>query len=432
MLIEFTCSNHCSILDPVTLSFVAGADKTRIEQTYLYNKIHILPSAIIYGANGSGKTNTIDAIRYMQWLVLNNMSFRPKFTNLQRQHKLAEKDNSSLYKINFVKNGASFCYGFEIADFGIKTEFLYTYPNGRRKKVFERENEDVSLGSAYKREAFSAAFGALRKNRLFLSCASDLCNIPECLETYRFICEDLVFCWNGRQRSIFTDSVDEQGEPRSENWEEYSLRVLQENEVVHQQVLSLMRYFGYPFKDIQVELKSLSSSDIPPIFNADFMSRMQSGKIQARRGKIDWGDFTTDLSTEESSGIRKLCWFLVPFLTVMKEGKVLICDELDCQLHETIVRELLEMINQQNTGEQCPQFLLTAHSSSLLSSDFFRRDQIWFTEIRNENRTTDLYSLAEIKDVRADGNFRTGYLSGRYGAIPALNHNFHFPTEGAE
>ena len=39
------------------------------------------------------------------------------------------------------------------------------------------------------------------------------------------------------------------------------------------------------------------------------------------------------------------------------------------------------------------------------------------------NRSTDLYSLAELKNVRKDENIKKGYISGKYGAIPILNNN---------
>jgi len=68
--------------------------------------------------------------------------------------------------------------------------------------------------------------------------------------------------------------------------------------------------------------------------------------------------------------------------------------------------------------------IFTAHETGLLNLDLFRRDQIWFTEMRQKDRSTNLYSLAEIKNVRKEENFEKGYVSGKYGAIPMLNLNF--------
>lgn len=74
-------------------------------------------------------------------------------------------------------------------------------------------------------------------------------------------------------------------------------------------------------------------------------------------------------------------------------------------------------------GDGQPQIFFTTHDTSLLSLDLFRRDQIWFTELKQPDRSTELYSLAEIKNIRKDENYGKGYISGRYGAIPMLNEN---------
>ena len=68
--------------------------------------------------------------------------------------------------------------------------------------------------------------------------------------------------------------------------------------------------------------------------------------------------------------------------------------------------------------------IFTTHETGLLNLDLFRRDQIWFTELTKDERSTDLYSLAEIKNVRKEENFGKGYIAGKYGAIPMLNLDF--------
>ena len=75
-------------------------------------------------------------------------------------------------------------------------------------------------------------------------------------------------------------------------------------------------------------------------------------------------------------------------------------------------------------SDKYAQMIFTTHETGLLNLDIFRRDQIWFTELKEEDRSTDLYSLVEIKSVRKEDNFKRGYISGKYGAIPMLNLNF--------
>mgnify|MGYP006867321772 CR=1 FL=1 len=75
-------------------------------------------------------------------------------------------------------------------------------------------------------------------------------------------------------------------------------------------------------------------------------------------------------------------------------------------------------------GSKPAQLIFTTHETGLLNLDLFRRDQIWFTEIKLADRSTDLFSLTEIKNVRKDENLEKVTLQEINGAIPMLNLNF--------
>ena len=82
--------------------------------------------------------------------------------------------------------------------------------------------------------------------------------------------------------------------------------------------------------------------------------------------------------------------------------------------------------------EKFAQLIFTTHDTSLLDSELFRRDQIWFTQLKPETRSTDLYSLVEIRNVRNNENLAKGYVEGKYGAIPVLNESFRTFIENIE
>ena len=127
--------------------------------------------------------------------------------------------------------------------------------------------------------------------------------------------------------------------------------------------------------------------------------------------------------TEESTGVKKLFSMLCPLLDIIVNGKVLICDELESGLHESLVYGLVKFFVNIDT-DKSPQLIFTTHETGLLNFDLFRRDQIWFSEMKSTDRSTDLYSLAEIRNVRKEEKFGKGYISGKYGAIPMLNLDF--------
>lgn len=77
MLIEFRCSNHRSIRDAILFSAMAGTDKTHAESIERVADVDVLKSAVIYGANGSGKSNFINAISFVKNLVSNSITHQP-------------------------------------------------------------------------------------------------------------------------------------------------------------------------------------------------------------------------------------------------------------------------------------------------------------------------------------------------------------------
>ena len=185
-----------------------------------------------------------------------------------------------------------------------------------------------------------------------------------------------------------------------------------------------MREIGIAIKDIEINIEEseFPQSALPDFLSDEFKSKILSERLHKITATVEYPTFKTDLFSEESTGIQKLFAFLCPFLDILLKGKVLICDELETSLHESLVYSLLKAFLT-FTGNAQSQILFTTHDTSLLSLDLFRRDQIWFTELNGEDRSTELYSLAEIKNIRKDENYGKGYISGRYGAIPMLNEN---------
>ena len=205
----------------------------------------------------------------------------------------------------------------------------------------------------------------------------------------------------------------------------YSLHQINANEHIKAIVLKFLDALGTGIKDIRVDIKKedLDISHLPPVLSDEFKKILLQEKIDTISAKVIYEGFETDLISEESTGIKKLFGILCPFIDIMVNGKVLVCDELESNLHESLLFGLVkQFVNIR--GSKPAQLIFTTHETGLLNLDLFRRDQIWFTEIKLADRSTDLFSLTEIKNVRKDENFGKGYISGKYGAIPMLNLNF--------
>ncbi len=107
-----------------------------------------------------------------------------------------------------------------------------------------------------------------------------------------------------------------------------------------------------------------------------------------------------------------------PIIDTLREGKILVVDEIEARLHTLLTRKLIALFNSEKTNPKHAQLIFATHDTNLLSNKFFRRDQIWFVE-KDEEGASHLYSLAELK-VRNDASYGSDYLQGKYGAIPIL------------
>lgn len=408
MLLEFSCSNHRSIRDEILFSAIAGSDKTHAENIEKAADVEVLKSSVIYGANGSGKSNFIDAIAFVKNLVSNSINHQPGQGILQVPHKLEGYERKSNYKIQFVVDGIRYAFGFSLRNMLVVEEYLYYFPNGRQTKVFERDGEEYSAGRNF-RNRFNSCKDVLKPNRLMLSCAANFSSVDEVTAAYRFFNDELVIYNSGNQ----------------ENWMNYSLHQINTNEKVKATVLKFLDALGTGIKDIYVDIKKedLDVSHLPPFLSDEFKKILLQEKIDAISAKVQYEGFETDLISEESTGIKKLFGILCPFIDIIANGKVLVCDELESNLHESLLFGLVkQFVN--TRGSKPAQLIFTTHETGLLNLDLFRRDQIWFTENKPADRSTDLFSLTEIRNVRKDENFGKGYIAGKYGAIPMLNLNF--------
>lgn len=408
MMLQFSCSNHKSIRKKIVFSTIAGSDDTFEEMLKPFSNVRVLRSAVIYGANGSGKSNFIDALGFMRNLVSESINHQPGQGIFQAPHKLNLSDVPSEYDIQFVKNDIRYAYGFSIVKNAVEKEYLYYFPKGRQVKIFERAAMEIKPGDKYK-NVFEVSIGILKENRLFLSCAANYTNRKEIEDAFLFFKEDIV---------VYNSSIN--------NWTEYSIQLMQQSDEVKKIFVEILQALGTGIKDIKVRLEKtkLTAKDLPQEMPEALKMLMTSQEANVIEAKLVYDAFETDLMTEESTGIKRLFEVVCPIIDIIQQGKILVCDEIETGLHESIVYQIVKLFNLQGKN-QFAQLIFSTHDTSLLDSNLFRRDQIWFTQLDHQ-RSTDLYSLVEIKNVRKTENLANGYISGKYGAIPMLNRNFSF------
>lgn len=393
MLVEFRVKNFRSIRDEQVFSLVASSasDKTpwdtHVYETGLKAAPGVLRSAVVYGANASGKTNLIKAMQYMRLVVLTSShidSLEHISKDIFQPFRLDETASSepTEFEITFLLDTVRYQYGFAIKDQKIFSEHLLVYKTAKPQHWFERWFDDKKEESVYTYK--SGLSGpkhvweeATRSESLFLSIAAQL-NSAALKPVYDWFDNQLVMFMHGGRLAP-----------------NYSVKAITEEDG-HDDICGFLKAADISISNIEIENDEIRFHHISKNGSAKF-------------------DFE-----DESSGTKSLFALAGPVLDILEKGKTLIVDELDTSLHPLIVRELVSLFNAPKTNTGNAQLIFTTHDTSLLgATGLFRRDQIWFTE-KGKDQATSLIALAEFSPRNGEAIER-GYLSGRYGGIPFLD-----------
>jgi len=412
MLLEFKTKNFRSFRDECTLSMVASSDKTLAQTnllpTYIKGVPYIVRAAVIYGANASGKSNVIRAMQVMREIVMGSANYQLGQLILIAQPFKLDRTSATEpteFEMTFLQKGVRYQYGFSLTPERITGEWLFAYPTAKAQRWFQREY-DPEIG----KDIYS--FGphlsgqrrvwqeATKQNSLYLSTAVQL-NSEQLKD---------IFEWFSTKLVVFPDML----MPSFEYTASY----------IHTNTGNTVKDFLVN-ADISINNISIESRKG---FNLQF-ERHVTGELKSVYAERDVyvpmfhhvtqnGSATFEFE-DESGGTQKLFTLAGPFFDILENGYVLIMDELNRGLHPLLIRQLVTLFQNPESNAHGAQLLFTTHETNLLDPEILRRDQIWFTE-KNAEQASTLFPLTDFTP-RKNEAFESGYLSGRYGAVPILN-----------
>lgn len=417
MLVEFRVKNFRSLRDEQVLSLVASKDKTlgdtNVMSTGLKAAPGLLRSAVLYGANAGGKSNLIKALQYMRGVVLDSATvIQPGQTYAVQPFRLDDLSASEAteFEVTFIVAGVRYQYGFAMTSQRIVREHLLVYKAFKPQRWFERHFEAESGKDVYEfgpglKGAKHLWEGATRPNSLFLSMAVQLNS-----EAMR-----PVFDWFSTALVIFNEQA--KLSPQT------SIQMLQQAEG-RKQICAFLTAADISISDIEVITRKVSGQAVHFDLDAN-KTEIRSEEIEEHQLRFshvtERGRAVFDLM-DESNGTRNLLFLTGPVLDILTKGLTLVIDELDTSLHTLLVRELVRLFHRPDVNTGGAQIIFTTHDTSLLDApNLFRRDQVWFVE-KDKDQASTLVALAEFSP-RKNEALERGYLIGRYGGIPFLNHS---------
>lgn len=426
MLRSFRLANHRSFRDEHELLLMPSYDDDR----------DVVPVAAVFGANASGKSNLLDGLRLVSDLVRGWGTREPGSGIPRNPFRLESKSllAPSSFAVELVLDGARHTYGFAIDDERVISEWLHSYPHGRKRVLLERDGASIDFGATVTHRTRAEVIeDLLTEDTLFLAVAARL-------KANEF---QPVVGWFGRSLLFVRPGQPSDGGERV-------ARFLERSDSERARFLELARAADVGISDIVVEhvedprfaaqaemlareveelrrQAAQAGSDAP----RDLPERLRRARSRAaflrersHRAKllVTHGSTRFELR-DESEGTRLWLYLLPEVITSLARGHTFVIDEIDTSLHPLLVRRLVGLFRDRATNVSRAQLLFTTHDAFLLApvagEPGLERDQVWFVE-KHADGASELYPLTDFKP-RNEHNLARRYLGGSYGAIPILD-----------
>lgn len=437
MLISFSVVNFMSFKDKVEFDMHPVGSEAKLHKSELYDKnvaeaktsygkkLPLLLSSAIYGANASGKTSFIKAIRCMREIVITNNPSLPRYIKPFRLNEESATRPSEFQITILAEDNVIYEYGFAASQDIIHKEWLYAYPKGRVQKLFERVlKDDAGENPQYDYQFSGNLLGnksvwseATTPQRLFLSTAIQLNNkqlkaIYNWFDVKALIIESASPMEEFARRRIAVHYLSKKPEQKKEIIDflaaaDFALADIKAQEEGESEQLGQML-------SLLLTEQNADSDKAQQFFSESYEISTYHMSQDKKIVKFDFN--------EESIGTQKMFDYSALLIDRLRNGGTVFIDELNNSLHPLLVYHIIRMFHNKKTNLGKAQFVFTTHEPSLLNEDdLLRRDQIWFCS-KNKHQDSQLYSLDEFKLRKDIINIESRYLSGRYGGVPFVGH----------
>ena len=398
MLCQFSCRNYRSFRDETEFSMQATKMREFSDSLIPGGDAQaFLPVAVIYGPNAGGKSNFIEALRYVCGAVavpivtlLYGDEAPAKPARMPKCSPFSFDAESptepTWFELYFRAKGHEYRYELEVKGAEIQYEALDRRKVGgsRTAKLFSREGDKVELGSSLRRAGVSTSFNASIPYLSFLKMNSDLDSVCDAADW--FVHTVFLNYNSAYMEAMLEQMIEEEDSPS---------------------VTALLKSVDIRIDGFRVE----------PDVGDEGQQRVYV--------KHNVGGASYELRLgEESAGTQKMIGLAAFLLRSFEEGSLVVVDELDAKLHPKLLRFITQLFKNPEINKRGAQLLFTSQDVSTMRNDVFRRDEIWFAA-KGEDEASLLWSLADIHE--ANGNlvsknaaFDKQYLAGRYGADPYL------------
>ncbi len=411
MIVEFSVKNFRSIKELQTISFVATGLKSaekyaEVDKNNIVEEggMQLFKTLGIYGANASGKSNVVKAFSCFIKTITQEPSSQSNLSELCDPFLFQENaaETESFFQIVLIITGVKYRYGFTVkrnkpnkdgilgySQEVVTNEWLYGQKQKNMRPLFKRSGQKVNSNLP---DADKIPTSTPYEHSLFLTYAAAFQTREEC-------CNEI--------RNFFKFFTIHNLNPLNHIDSDTSIYYVYHSDE-KKAMIDLLSVFDLKYHDIYIEedlpIETITKNDI-------FLTKRKHNQ-----------DVILNLRKNESEGTQKLfdlAGLLLRAFNSIPSSGFLILDEIDSNFHPALLIKLISLFNNPEINKANSQLLFTSHDTNLMSPAIARRDQFYFTE-KNEDESTRLYSLADLRGIRNDADFARQYLGGYYGALPIL------------
>lgn len=392
MIRKFKIQNYFSFLDEQTLDLSIARNATDPDSRFarpIEDQEDRFPKVVaLFGANASGKTNLLKSFSFLQSFVTGSADWpRDEIIPILSFMSDAGKSMPTKFSVEFDMEilpnigRQKFLYELELVQGENKVgkEALYYYPQGRQRRLFERNNDEIQAGLDFKLRAKDPIREKLRSNASVISTLAKF-NHAFSLAIFNNIKSIQT---NVTVMGKFEHSVD-----RATNYYESIPECLEA-------LIERIRSFDFGIENVLI--KSEYEKNITRFKHAGLASEV--------------------ILAFESQGTVNFYKIFPAIWYALKAGTLVVLDELDNDIHPLILPEIVKLFQSPETNPHDAQLIMSCHDATLLES--LSKEEVFFTE-KDEQGRTSVFGLSDIKGVRRDTNIYAKYLAGVFGAIPRL------------
>ena len=379
MLLYFSVGGFCSFKDTQDL-FLTAYSGTRLKNTkyeknfYIDKNNRVMKSAVVFGANASGKTNLILGIERLKEIIFNGINL-PKDFNEKNLNYDSESIKFEIGILDQKKNVYDYSIEFQ------KEKLIYEKLECNDKVMYEFKDDILSSKKLPKEIlrifSISSTETILKKLRDF--------QLEE-IKDFTLSLSDVII---KRNKGINYESKD----VPSTITENVKLRL----EDKKKDVLQIVKLLDYTVEDFQFEKLGAVNDEV--MYDIYFLRENTKNKFYLGN---------------ESEGIRKIINLMLGLLEIY-DGKTVVIDELDSSISTvSLIKLFNNFINVDDNLKG--QLIVTSHNLFLFDNNIFEPQQIYIVN-KKEDLTSELYSLSEFKIRSEKENLYHDFLKGRYGGI---------------